>query len=297
MKEIEKNDLPFHGIEIMTIDTMFGRWWLEHGQNLKGAKVEKFRVRNLIDNFSEDLPLKDLNDIEVNKYIQNRQCNGATIPTIKREVATLRSALNRAKTKWGEKIGTVNWRDHKLKDSPDRDIYATPDEMSKIISFLCFDIKLAVLWSLYGMTRLGETTSLRRADVYPAEAFCFVDGKTGKRRVHLSEMALKILDVAMRSNDDPVYVFNLKNRRRQWERARRLGKREDIRWHDLRHIGASWLNDYSNDPTKPTKALGHTNYKTTMKYIHAQAGSLQQALNAMPVVEELESLNAKPKTK
>lgn len=291
-QEIERKEAPFHGIQLMTIDTMFGRWWLEHGKNLKGADIEKFRVNNVIVNFTQDLPIKDINDVEVNKFIQNRLNQDASIPTIKREVTTLRSALNRASIKWGEKIGHVNWKDHKLKDSPDRDIYATPDEMSAIIQNLSLNIKLAALWSLYGMTRLGETKTLRRSDVYPKERFCFVDGKTGKRRVQLSDTALKILDTAMRVNDDPIYVFDLTNRRRQWERARKLAKRADVRWHDLRHIGASWLSDHSNDPTKSQKALGHTNFKTTMKYIHAQGGSLQDALNTMPQIADFTNLDA-----
>lgn len=290
--DIERKELKYHGLELMTIDTLFGKWWIEYGSNLKSAPVEKYRVQNLINNFTDDLPIKDLNDKEVHLYIQARQNSGVTIPTIKRELTTLRSALHTAATKWGEEVGQVNWRDHKLKDSDQRDIYATPQEIQNILSHLSHHIKLAVLWSIYGMTRLGETKSLRRADVYPDEGFCFVNGKTGRRRVHLSETALKILLVSMKSHDDPVYVFDLGNRRRQWERARELAGRPDIRWHDLRHIGASWLNHGSKDPTKSQKALGHTNFKTTMRYIHSQGGGLTDALNAMPKVIEIADLEA-----
>lgn len=288
--DIERKELKYHGIELMTIDTMFGKWWLEYGKNLKSAPVEKYRVKNLINNFTDDLPIKDLNDKEVHNYIQARQIDGTSIPTIKRELTTFRSALKTAATKWGEEVGHVNWRDHKLRDSQERDIYATPEEMAGLITHLSINIKLAALWSLYAMTRLGETKSLRRADFYPDEGFCFVNGKTGKRRVFLSQTAIKVAIMAMKLNEDPVYIFDLRNRRRQWERARELAGREDIRWHDLRHIGASWLSHGSNDPIKSQKALGHTNFKTTMRYIHSQGGGLTDALNAMPKVIEIADL-------
>jgi integrase len=293
--DIERKELKYHGVELMTIDTLFGRWWIEYGQKLRGSGTEKFRIQNLIANFTDNLPIKDLNDKEVHSYIQFRQGAGASIPTIKRELTTLRSALKTAATKWGEEVGQVNWRDHKLKDSQERDIYATTEEMANILTLLEQNIKLAALWSLYAMTRLGETKSVRRADFYPNEGFCFVNGKTGKRRVFLSEIAIKAAILAMKLNEDPVYIFDLRNRRRQWERARKLAGREDIRWHDLRHIGASWLNHGSNDPIKSQKALGHTNFKTTMRYIHSQGGGLTDALNAMPKVIDIADLEAEKK--
>lgn len=289
--EIERKELKYHGVELMSIDTLFGRWWIEYGQKLRGAGTEKFRIQNLIANFSEGLPIKDLNDKEVHSYIQARTGAGAAMPTIKRELTTLRSALHTAKTKWGEEVGQVNWRDHKLKDSQERDIYATPQEMAAIISLMEKNIQLAALWSLYAMTRLGETKTLRRADFFPNEGFIYATGKTGRRRVFLSQMAINVAVMAMRLNDDPVYIFDLTNRRKQWERAREIAGRPDIRWHDLRHIGASWLSQGS-DATHSQKALGHTNFKTTMRYIHSQGGGLTDALNAMPKVIEIADLEA-----
>ena len=73
VKDIEANELKYYGLELMTIDTMMGKWWIDKGRYLGGAETEEFRVNNLIGILGKDTPIKDLGDIQVNKYIQARK--------------------------------------------------------------------------------------------------------------------------------------------------------------------------------------------------------------------------------
>ena len=189
----------------------------------------------------------------------------------------------------GQEIGEIDWPSHKQKGAGEREIYCSPNEMARIISHLSNNIKLAVLWSLYSMARLGETESLNRKDVYFDERFCWVDGKSGKRRILLNDICLAALKKAFDECDDRIRVFDLTNRRRQWERARKLANRPDLRWHDLRHIGATWLRQFgTSDLKKVQKVLGHSRLSTTGRYSHVGDDETFEALNEMPNVLEID---------
>ncbi len=157
--------------------------------------------------------------------------------------------------------------------------------MASIMSFLPLNIKLAALWSLYSMARLGETRELVKPDIYFNERFCWVNGKTGKRRILLNDICLKVLKLASKTTNDPLKVFDLTNRRKAWERARKLAGREDLRWRDMRHIGATWLRQFGASDIKEIQVvLGYTDIGTTQRYAHVQNDDAIETLNKMPNV-------------
>jgi site-specific recombinase XerD len=61
--------------------------------------------------------------------------------------------------------------------------------------------------------------------------------------------------------------------RRSWKKVLEAAQIDDCRWHDLRHDFASQLVMKGADLYAVSKALGHTNIKTTQRYAHLSPDS------------------------
>lgn len=69
-------------------------------------------------------------------------------------------------------------------------------------------------------------------------------------------------------------------RTRGWLPATQRAGLEGVRIHDLRHAHACWLLAGGADPKTVMERLGHTQIRTTQRYVHTLPGADQQALQA-----------------
>lgn len=96
----------------------------------------------------------------------------------------------------------------------------------------------------------------------------------------LSAQALTLLEQAREISDEDL-VFDMTNQRRSWEKARTALGRSELRWHDLRHVAATWLRQYGGlELNAVGKALGHSNLSSTTRYVHDS--ELTKAFDAFP---------------
>lgn len=158
--------------------------------------------------------------------------------------------------------------------------------------------RAAVLVAAWSGLRAGELFALRRRDVdrkagsirveraqieIPGQPITYGPPKTdaGRRVVHLPRSVADALaqhlreHVAGRGADALVFAtdsgspLRSAQRSQMFARARRAADREDLRWHDLRHTGATLAASTGAGLAELQRRLGHSTARAAMIYQHA----------------------------
>ncbi len=268
----------------------------------------QLRAKTLHSIIGSDFLIKDIDDDYIGDLVTNlfESPKGERAPaTVNRIIDVLKAAIREGKKNklWKtpehkKQFQDIDWTEHRQKEPKERVIFLSPEEAKALMDNMPKHIALATAWSIYTGCRLNETATLVESRIYPEARYCEVFAKGGEfRNVILSEVALRIVKEAkLDHNSRSVLwmhkIFNLENRRKHWELARqRIGKPE-MRWHDLRHIGATWLRQYGNlELSAVGRALGHSGTEVTKRYAHVADSELITAYNALPDVTGLSRSN------
>jgi integrase len=78
----------------------------------------------------------------------------------------------------------------------------------------------------------------------------------------------------------------LDNIQTSWENALKNAVIKDFRFHDLRHTFASWIIQNHGDITVVKELLGHSDIRTTMRYVHLVKEQLRENVNLIDVDED-----------
>lgn len=288
-KKIEKEELPRLGKPVLSLDAMFGRWWVEYAHRMRSAKIMEYTVETLLKHLGRDKPVDLLSDSDINDFVQKRTLEGVTGSTINRHLTILRGAIRYGR-RWGLEAPSIEWRDHFQREPKEREIFISPSDASALMALMPVHVGLAFAWSIYTGCRLNETRTLTFDRIHIESRFCMVQAKGGhSRKVWLSDKARQVLALAIEQRREAIArdaacpVFNLTNRRRHWEAAKAEMKRPELRWHDLRHVTASWARQYSGSDLKLIgRALGHSNIETTSRYSHVLDTEILSALDKLP---------------
>jgi integrase len=136
-----------------------------------------------------------------------------------------------------------------------------------------------VILSLNTGLRRGELFSLTWGDIDLANADLAIHGfkaKSGRtRHIPLNDEAIWALrEWRDRDSDATDIIFpgktddRLNNVRRSWGSALSVAGIKRFRWHDLRHTFASRLVMAGVDLNTVRELLGHSDFKTTLRYAH-----------------------------
>ncbi len=130
--------------------------------------------------------------------------------------------------------------------------------------------------------RLGEIQTLKW-EYLREGTMVLPDSKTGRRHIPLPPMVKNVLAAIPRIPGNPYVIAgevegqHLTDMQRPWRRIRKLAGLEHVRIHDLRHTYASNALSSGVDLVTVGKLLGHTQYQTTLRYIHLQDCQIQDA--------------------
>jgi integrase len=142
-------------------------------------------------------------------------------------------------------------------------MYISPAEARRFVDVLPPHISLAFAFSYYTGCRLDELATLTwdRVSIDERVALVVTKGR-GKKNT----------------------VFFLENRRKHWERARRIVGRPDVVWHGIRHSFGTETSRRAKASDKLIgKMLGHApGSNATQRYIHAMADDVYEALSLLP---------------
>lgn len=299
--EITTNELPKRTAINITVDALFGRWWTEYASKQRSHK-NMYQVAGVVQRLIDpETHVRDIDDEFVEDFVALLEDghHGKRAPaTINRHLNILRGALRYGRKKWKDRrdqFNEIEWSDFIQREPKERVIFLSQDEMKRLFSLLPVDIALAAAWSVYSACRLNETRTLQRSNIHREAEFCEVHAKGGgMRSVPLSEIAIKILNAAedfyQKSGRVDDVLFDLTNRRKMWDIAREKFGKPELRWHDLRHVAATWLRQSGQELKAIGRVLGHSHISTTTRYAHVGDSELVNAMNGMPdVTKQLHS--------
>jgi integrase len=149
------------------------------------------------------------------------------------------------------------------------------EHSGRVSSFTIAALRLLILTG----ARREEVRTLQWTYIDRERGLAFLpDSKTGRKVIHLSGLALDLLDRVPRIQDNP-YVFAgstppqlpgrpIRDLQGPWESIRLLAGFPDLRIHDLRHSYASLLAASGTPLLVIGKLLGHKHVATTARYAH-----------------------------
>ncbi len=226
------------------------------------------------------------------KRISNATVNRTTIEPLKR-------ILFRARDLWGQKIGLIEWKKHKLAEPDERVRAASANEEERYFATLPAEYHQIAYYAIRTGCRAMECINLRRKDIDWSERTILVTGKGGKARK--IPMPLDVRDALypiIPNSEGYMFLLPPKTRKdRTIESPQRITYRgfysahrraceragiDDLRIHDLRHTAATRLLKATGNLKMAQQLLRHSNIRTTAKYAHVFDHELRDALDQMP---------------
>jgi integrase len=198
--------------------------------------------------------------------------------TINREIALLRTMLNKA-VEWEYlDASPINWRCVKKFNENGRERYLTADERERLFGALDDSgpiLRNFIILALNTGLRRGEIMGLRWANVNMDDGLVCLERAQRKNnkvlRVPLNENALEVLRRLPRASDyvlcEPKTGERVLSFRRAFATACRKAGIKNLRIHDLRHTFGTMLNARGVDLPTISSLLGHSSITMTSRYI------------------------------
>lgn len=243
--------------------------------------------------------LADINKNIATGYAELRMTEDKVKPaTANREVSLLRNILSRA-VEWDilQHNPLSNYR--MLKEADKREVLIRPEQMAELVS--CFEPIFAdiVRFAVYTGLRKENILDLKiqQVTLRDLDAGCDVEiiVKGGKRR--RKALGVKAAEIIRRNIGTRIegHVFlNQKTGQRyysinrsfdRW--VRRLGLKVNgtkLRFHDLRHVTASWLNLRGVPLDVIRHVLDHEDRSTTDRYVSLDLLNLGKVMDLIPEI-------------
>ena len=200
--------------------------------------------------------------------------------------------------------------------APERDP-ATPEQVAAIYAASPDRYRVAVLIGAWGGLRAGEIFALRRRDVdLEAErvtvggGLSYITGKgfqygppknhKGYRKVHLPAPVIEAIAAHMDEFTGPerdALIFTTgtgrpvpSSRRTTWfRRAAETAGRDDLRFHDLRHTGATYASRAGATIADVQQRIGHSTPRAAMLYQHTWEAADRQVAKGLEVFVHVSS--------
>ncbi len=245
-------------------------------------------MKTLVRLLGKETEVGKISNKTIHLLVQSLKEEGASACVINRVLERLRATMNYAVENWEIEIERFPKFGNFMQDVPDeREIYLTYEEIATLIALLPEHIQLAAAWSYYTGRRLNETRSMVWEKVFLDRRFVIVKTKSrkkdGTRRVPINAKALAVLEMIGVKMSGA--VFDLTNRRKEFEAARKAIGREDFRWHDWRHLTATHARMIAKPNQKLIgRTLGQKSQQATQRYMHAFDEEVIELLDQLPNV-------------
>lgn len=260
-----------------TLDQAAGRYWAEHGRRLRDARNVRRWLVYITTYVDKDTPISELSTRHVVEMVEAMRQRAVGEISINRTVTCLQGVHNRAAKAWELPVRVIDW--HKLKTKERARVqFLEHDEALKLLAELPQHIRAVVLFMLATGLRKREAFGLTWDKVRSGSVVVTVKGGY-EREVVLSADAAEVLANQPREG---AYVFNTRNWRKEFDKARQSAGVGSIRWHDLRHTFATRLGRSGADLAVIREALGHSSIAVTQKYRHVVSGEVSAALARLP---------------
>ncbi len=240
--------------------------------------------------------VSEMNRMDIERYKRDRKAEllakrpNASMASINRELALLSHAYNVARlpnpvkgVKRFEEFG----RERFLDDEEEERLFETIERLYPELEPL-FRVLISAGY------RLGEVLAL----VNDPEMVNFKEGyikipriiRKGKKKdvlTPLNDALTQAIGKAIRSTGVPkgqrIFPYSIHSIEKKWKRIRKEADLEDaVRIHDLRHtFGSRAGSKAHDDPYAVQDLMGHTDFRTTQKYVHVSMARKQAVMRRM----------------
>jgi len=275
--------------EELTLEQFIPIFMELHGNNQSIRMRESYKtsLKHLLPVFGKT-SLCRISKVYVQGYMANRKSEGSSNASVNREIAFLKSVLERA-VDWEYLVRNFLHGIKFLKEAPIRERYLVKDELNRLKEFSPCYLQEIITFALATGMRKSEIFGLKWDDVIINERFGFgeitIVGKGGKRRnVRMNKTVYDLLMCKRKKNKKGYVFFSPKTGNKfvdlgnSFSTALKKAGITNFRFHDLRHTAASWMVQGGADIYSVQKILGHSHIKTTQRYAHQSPEYLQNQI-------------------
>jgi len=256
--------------------------------NKRSWKKDKVIINHLNKVFGHKC-LYEINSKDIEEYKKMRISENVKLSTINRELACLRTILNKAK-EWGLLHSAIP-RIVLFKVDNQRIRYLTEPEAEKLIELSPEPLKSIIILALNTGMRRGEIISLKWDNInFKDKMITLIDTKNKEKRiVWINNIVLETLSRIPRKTTSP-FVFVGKDGINHisehyishlFEKMVKKAKIKDFKFHDLRHTFASWLVMRGVNLKTVQELLGHKSFNMTLRYSHLAPEVKKQAVELL----------------
>jgi integrase len=253
----------------LTVATVIERYWLQHGQHLAGADVQRRALRYCVEGFG-GVTLSELTPQRQQVFVDQMAARGYGEPYIKRTLGAARAALG-----WAYRRGEITSVPYlitgDLKDSRPRERTL---EIEELVAFWrAIDSEALARWFVLLLGsggRPGAVVNLtpyqidvvrRRIDLQPP----------GRQETHTRNPIVVLVPSLVPWVEEPrapyVVERRLKALRAAWAAARVRARLDaDVIPYTCRHTLATWMDEHDVPEGQITRWFGHGKESTTRRW-------------------------------
>jgi integrase len=275
----------------VTVAQLVERYWLNHGQHLAGADVQRRALRYCVEGLG-DLTVAELTPQRQQSFVEQLRGRGLGDPYIKRTLGAARAALG-----WSYKRGEITSVPYvitgDLADSSPRERVL---EIEELVGFYrAIDSTALARWFMLLLGTGGRPGSLveltagqvdvlrRRIDLHPLGA------DTTKKRNPILPIVPSLMPWVETPRAPYVVERRLKALRAAWASARVRARLDaDVVPYSMRHTLATWMSEQDVPEGQISTWFGHGKESTTRRwYIKSRVYRPDYLATAAAAVERL----------
>ena len=266
-----------------------GKEFLEKYSKVNKRSWDRDRLSiSHLDKFFGSKYIYEIREKDIEEYKKERLFTGIKHSTLNRELACLKTILNKAKD-WGY-IAQVP-KIKLFKENNQRVRYLTDEEEKKLLEVSPEPLKSIIIIALNTGMRQGEILNLRWRDIDIKEGIIIIqDSKSKEKRIIYMNETTKDVFLSPLSFKGREYVFEKEGKKLDtfyishlFEKVIKQAGIKDFRFHDLRHTFASRLVMAGVNLKTIQELLGHKSYQITLRYSHLSPEIRKQAVAILDV--------------
>lgn len=268
----------------LTLGNLLSRYIEEVSPRKRGAESEIARLKKMQRSPVCDVAVHALTPAAISDY-RDQRLQYVKPGTVRRELLTLRHALDVARNEWGMAISANPAKLVTLpiaNDARNRRLNRgeLPVLLDAVRSSRNKEVKPLILLAIETGLRRGELLNLDWCHVNLRDATAHIPHtKTGvARTIPLTPKALAIFD-SVNGREGRVFNLSANAFRQAWERVRNRAGLFDLRFHDLRHEAISRFCEMGLSIPEIAAISGHRDPRMLLRYSHIRADDLAKRLS------------------